>query len=107
MNNIRSYIMLSLITMWSLRLSYNFYRKGGYRGLEDHRWKVLRETITNPILWQLFNFFFICATQNALLFFICLPAYYAPKGPLNTIDIAAAVLLLGFLLLETIADNQQ
>ncbi|CAG9318138.1 unnamed protein product [Blepharisma stoltei] len=103
----RSKIMFSLVAAWAIRMSYNFYRKGGYKGLEDHRWGKLRETIRNPILWQLFNFFFICVTQNALLLFICLPGYFAPNDSLNLIDIVATLLNLGFLLLESIADNQQ
>ena len=44
----RLFVMAILVTLWGLRLSFNFYRKGGYniipwKGEEDYRWKVLRE----------------------------------------------------------------
>lgn len=29
-----------LISVWGARLTYNFYRKGGYNGEEDYRWPV-------------------------------------------------------------------
>ncbi len=60
----RQVIMAMLVTIWGLRLTYNFWRRGGYhwlpwKGEEDYRWKVLRE---HPVLkgkfrWTLFNFF--------------------------------------------------
>ena len=32
--------MASIKTVWGLRLTYNFYRKGGYKkDVEDYRWK--------------------------------------------------------------------
>lgn len=38
---------------------------------------------------------------------IALPAYLAPTGPLNILDFIAAVSMLSFIILETIADQQQ
>jgi steroid 5-alpha reductase family enzyme len=45
----RLILMASLVTIWGMRLSYNFYRKGGYnilpwKGEEDYRWKVMKDT---------------------------------------------------------------
>ena len=51
--------MALLVTLWGARLTFNFARRGGYSGYEDYRWGVLRRRIGNPILWQLFSFFFI------------------------------------------------
>ncbi|EJK46499.1 hypothetical protein THAOC_34828 [Thalassiosira oceanica] len=43
----RTLLMALLSTIWSVRLTYNFHRRGGYswppwRGEEDYRWEILR-----------------------------------------------------------------
>ncbi|KAG0265109.1 hypothetical protein DFQ27_000827 [Actinomortierella ambigua] len=111
--NYRLVIAACLITMWGARLTYNFYRKGGYgMEYEDHRWVVLQEKI--PIgLWFIFNTTFICIFQNMLLAAIVVPLYVVWRAnlfnsvPLNIVDAAAtALFLLGFFL-EVKADQQQ
>lgn len=101
-------VMALLVTLWGARLTFNFARKGGYSGMEDYRWAVLRARMTG---WQfqLFNLFFIVSYQMALLVLITLPAITAlehptPFGPL---DVVLVALFLGALLGETIADQQQ
>jgi steroid 5-alpha reductase family enzyme len=108
-NNARLVVMLVLVTLWGVRLTLNFVRKGGFSpGGEDYRWKVLRDRMT-PWQFQLFNVFFISIYQNLILLLICLPAYtaYLHPTPLGPLDIVATVLFLGFLIGETIADQQQ
>jgi steroid 5-alpha reductase family enzyme len=112
----RLFVMAILVTLWGLRLSYNFYRKGGYniipwKGEEDYRWKVLRE---NPLLKErfrfgLFNLFFISFYQNLLILLFSTPLLLAAvnySNPLNLIDLVAAILMLLFIVLEGLADNQ-
>src|SRR6478735_7629122 len=101
-------VMAVLVTLWGARLTYNFARKGGYSGVEDYRWAVLRARMA-PWQFQLFNLLFIVLYQMALLVLITLPAQTAlehptPFGPL---DAVLAVLFLGALLGETVADQQQ
>jgi steroid 5-alpha reductase family enzyme len=101
--------MLVLVALWGTRLTFNFARKGGYApGGEDYRWKVLRERLTG---WrfQLFNLFFITVYQNLILLLICLPALTAREhqGGFGVLDVVAAVVFLGLLLGETVADQQQ
>ena len=113
----RVMLMAVLVTIWGLRLTFNFARRGGYhwipwKGEEDYRWSVLRE---NPLLksrlsWGLFNLFFISLYQNSLILLFTLPVLVAWQGdatPLNGLDYLAASLFLGFVLIETIADQQQ
>jgi len=64
--NSRQILAAALITIWGLRLTYNFNRKGGYswkfwQGEEDYRWAVLRKKpgFSNPIVWFIFNLGFI------------------------------------------------
>lgn len=107
--NDRLVLMAALSTLWGLRLTFNFVRKGGYSlKEEDYRWAVLREHM-HPVLYQIFNVIFIAGYQNVLLFFIALPAYvaYAYRTPLTGGDWLAATLFLALLTLETVADQQQ
>jgi steroid 5-alpha reductase family enzyme len=108
--SLRELLALGLILVWGARLSYNFYRKGGYSGVEDYRWVEVRKMIPNPVLWQVFNVGFICLYQQFLLLSIALPVYIATlysSKPLNITDIAAFILCVLSFVLEVTADQQQ
>ncbi len=104
----RLVLMAVIVTAWGARLTFNFARKGGYTGMEDYRWAILRERMT-PWQFQLFNLLFIVLYQNALLVLITLPALVAWQNPaaLTGWDIAFAVLFVAFLVGESAADQQQ
>lgn len=108
--DVRLMVMAILVTLWGARLTFNFIRKGGYApGGEDYRWEILREQITGW-KWPVFNLFFIVIFQNVLLFLITLPALTALEHTATTFgvwDVVVAVCFLGFLLMETVADQQQ
>ena len=115
--NTRTIIMAILVTIWGLRLTYNFSRKGGYsiyfwKGEEDYRWKEVRKSITLfkfNFNWSLFNLLFICFYQMGLIFLFTLPILAAWQGnsELNNFDYLIAAFMLLFILTETIADQQQ
>ena len=113
----RIWIMTCLTAAWGFRLSYNFYRKGGYnlipwKGEEDYRWKIIRQ---NPKLkgrfrFGLFNLLFISFYQHFLVLLFSSPLLMAAKyvdSSLTLTDLVAASMMLGFIVIETIADNQQ
>ncbi|MFO0618656.1 MAG: DUF1295 domain-containing protein [Polyangiaceae bacterium] len=105
----RNVVMVILAVAWGARLTFNYARKGGYaRGGEDYRWKALRERM-HPALFQVFNVCFIAAFQNALLLGMTLPAWAAARSsaPLGALDLVAAAAFAGFLVMETVADEQQ
>lgn len=104
----RLLLMAVLVTAWGARLTFNFARKGGYTGMEDYRWAVLRARM-RPWQFQLFNLFFIVAYQMTLLVLISLPAYVALQhpSPLSAWDAGFAALFLALLIGETVADQQQ
>lgn len=65
--NSRIVLMAVLSTIWGVRLTYNFGRKGGYtwkfwEGEEDYRWSVLRKRpfLNTRLGWTAFNLLFIC-----------------------------------------------
>ena len=113
----RTVIMALLVTVWGLRLSYNFSRKGGYsiipwQGEEDYRWKILRESnaLRGRLRFGLFNLLFISLYQNIIILLFTTPILMAalhPGKPFTITDIAAAILMLAFIITETVADNQQ
>ena len=109
--NSRLIVSTILITLWGIRLTFNFSRKGGYvPGGEDYRWPFIRQYI-HPITFQIFNVFFISIYQNLLLLLITSPiiVVYLNKSSseLNYIDLIATVLFVICLIGETIADEQQ
>lgn len=109
LHDARLNLMAILVTLWGIRLTFNFARKGGYApGGEDYRWAVLRGRMPSWQFW-LFNLFFIVIYQNVLLYLITLPAWvaYQHQTPLGVLDIVCAVVFLAFLVGETVADQQQ
>lgn len=133
----RTKLMAILSTLWSVRLTYNFYRRGGYTwpkvwlGEEDYRWSILRQgklggvwsLLTNKWVMVVFNVVFISLMQNWLLLWIATPSLVAWSAAmrakhcteqypdfsaaLNAYDALASILFLTSLVIETIADNQQ
>lgn len=104
-----------LITIWSLRLTRNFARKGGYSlSEEDYRWPIIRNYINNWFLFQLFNVFFIAIYQHLLLWSLTLPIFAITQ--ISNIDnsistqlfrLATNLAFLLFLYSEHLADEQQ
>ena len=116
--NPRMILMSVLVTIWGLRLTYNFSRRGGYsiyfwKGEEDYRWKEVRKSISlfrSNLNWSLFNLLFICFYQMGLIFLFSLPILAAWQGSENAInysDYIISFLMLLFIITETIADQQQ
>lgn len=102
-------VMAALGVLWGARLTFNFARKGGYSGVEDYRWQVLRQSMSR-VQFQFFNLFFIVLYQNALLVLIALPGLNAAQHrgtPFGTLDAVLTVIFLALLLGETVADQQQ
>ena len=112
----RLVLMASLVTLWAFRLTYNFWRRGGYSwriwsGDEDYRWSILRARpgFEQNWKWVAFNFFFISAYQMGLILMMTLPAVkcMGSMQSIGWVDYLIAVVIVGLVLIEYIADNQQ
>ncbi len=112
----RLIVMAVLATLWGLRLTFNFARKGAYTlkfwaGEEDYRWAVLRQRkeFQPHWKWMLFNLLFISIYQNVLILATTLPALISMNSTraFGLVDVLAAALMAAFLLLETVSDEQQ
>ena len=115
--NTRMILMSVLVSLWGIRLTYNFARRGAYSwkfwsGEEDYRWEILRKKpgFNKPYVWLLFNLFFICGYQNILIFLFTLPILASIANnvhPVGIFDIILGLLFLVLLVTEFIADQQQ
>jgi len=114
--NLRLIVMAILITIWGVRLTLNFAKKGAYSlkfwsGEEDYRWIVLRKSpaFNKKWKWVLFDLFFISIYQNLLVLSMTLPMLAAMEATVvfNVFDFLVATLLLAFIIIETISDKQQ
>ena len=112
----RLVVMAILATLWGIRLTFNFARKGAYKlkfweGEEDYRWAVVRSgpAFKKRWAWALFDLGFICIYQNALVLMTTFPALVAMKSdiPFGVVDIVAALLMFAFIVWEAVADEQQ
>ena len=111
----RIVLMAVVVSLWGIRLTYNFSRRGGYSikfwtGEEDYRWAVLRAKPEFAARWKwvLFNFFFISLYQMGLILLMTLPSVRSMGGgPLGLADAILAALIIGLIIIETVADQQQ
>lgn len=111
----RPLLMAVLATIWAIRLTYNFTRRGGFTwkfwtGEEDYRWPILRKKPEFAAKWKwvLFNFLFISYYQMAIILLFTLPALKSiGGGPLTWVDLLLAGLIVALVIIETIADQQQ
>lgn len=114
--NPRQVIYAVLVTLWGIRLTFNFARKGAYSfkfwtGEEDYRWAILRSKspLDKKFVWAMFDLFFISIYQNILVLGICLPSLASMDSlePLGVVDYIAFGGAILFLILETVSDEIQ
>lgn len=114
--DLRLIVFAVIVTLWGIRLTVNFARKGAYsikfwQGKEDYRWAILRQKkiFQSRIVWALFDLFFISIYQNFIVLAIALPAVACVGSTVEfgVIDIVVTVVAVLFLTLETVADEYQ
>ncbi|EAU32294.1 conserved hypothetical protein [Aspergillus terreus NIH2624] len=105
----------ALAVLWSIRLTFNYWRKGGYKiGSEDYRWEVVRAKVNNRFIFFLFNVVFISLTQSLLLLLITAPTYnflllsrLPHMKSFELPDLIFSRVAFFFLIIEYFADQQQ
>ncbi|KAF0326417.1 hypothetical protein K4K61_004521 [Colletotrichum sp. SAR11_59] len=100
-------------TLWSGRLTFNYWRKGGYeRGSEDYRWEIVRKQVP-AVVFFVFNVTFISFIQSILLFaFSAAPAYSLllasrVEPAISAADWSFFSIIVALVLSEYISDGQQ
>lgn len=105
------FVYTVLVTMWGFRLTFNFYRRGGYKkGGEDYRWMHVRTwpMFRSRVVWFVFSFLVVSIFQSWLLWAITLPLQSLPVH--RAVSVPEKIFAAGFLFflaLETLTDQQQ
>jgi len=106
-------LLMAVSTLWSTRLTFNYWRRGGYSiGSEDYRWVIVQK-YTGDFLFRIFNATFIGPYQCVLLYSVTTPAYIMlllakQGGPgLLGMDYVLAGIMVFFILSSFISDQQQ
>ena len=112
----RLIVIAVIATLWGIRLTFNFARKGAYsikfwEGEEDYRWAILRQNkiFQNKFVWGMFDLFFISIYQNVLILAFTLPALAVMESTatFGAFDYIAGILAFLFFALELWSDAIQ
>lgn len=106
-NTLRAVLLLSLVSFWAARLTYNWLR--GWQGLTHEDWRYVDLRAKTGIAYPLVNLSGIHVFPTILVLLGCLamfPALVAPVRPFNWVDIVAAAVTFGAVMLEAASDQQ-
>jgi steroid 5-alpha reductase family enzyme len=102
----RRIVLLALVLLWAARLTFNWVRR--WKGLADEDWRYADYRRFGGLYWPIsflgFHFF-----PTVIVFLGCLslvPALSAGSRAIGVLDLAAAVVTLGAIGVETVADRQ-
>ncbi|KAK5109193.1 hypothetical protein LTR62_007278 [Meristemomyces frigidus] len=110
--------VLAFSLIWTGRLTFNYWRRGGYQvGSEDYRWALIKKQIGQPLFFVL-NVLFISSIQSVLLFAVTTPTYlllltsnHRQLNPMKTTQNPAYLFFSRFMIslvaFEWFADGQQ
>lgn len=104
----RQALVLGLLTLWAVRLTWNWARGWSGLGHEDWRYVDMRAS-SGKLYWPGASLFAIHLFPTAIVFLGCLPlwpALAAGARPLGPIDALASACALAGTALELFADNQ-
>lgn len=100
-------------TVWSARLTFNYWRRGGYTaGSEDYRWPWIRERI-GMVAYTIFAWTFISFVQSTLLAVVASPTYVLlnttqlTRSAVDGMDYLFAQIILVLVAVEYTADQAQ
>ena len=104
---IRQVLVVSLVTLWGVRLTYNWHRSWSGLEHEDWRYRDFRDK-TGRAYW-LVSFAGIHMFPTLIVFLGCValyPALSTGTRPIGLLDCAAALLTAGAIWIEATADRQ-
>jgi steroid 5-alpha reductase family enzyme len=101
-----NYLLLTIVLLWSIRLTYNWIR--GWKGLNHEDWRYVQLRKNNPRSYPLVNFFGIHLFPTVIVFIALLPFYFAIQNPaaLSILHVAGLLVSATGFLLQLIADEQ-
>lgn len=101
----RQWLISLIVSAWAMRLTLYLYLRGRGKG-EDPRYAAMRARRGAAFKWQ--SLYIVFGLQGALQWLISLPVQIGLQnsGPAGAWEIAGAVLALGGLWIESVADQQ-
>jgi steroid 5-alpha reductase family enzyme len=103
----RQAVVLGLVTLWAVRLTYNWVR--GWEGLQHEDWRYVDLQKNTGKAYWLVSFAGIHMTPTFWVFLGCLPLYPAlalGARPFGVLDWIAALLTAGAIWIEARADRE-
>lgn len=103
----RQVLVLVLVTLYGVRLTFNWAR--GWKGLTHEDWRYANFRKTTGHLYWVVSFLGIHFFPTVMVYLGILPLHAALVSgatPLNALDVVAAAVTLGAILIEAIADEQ-
>jgi steroid 5-alpha reductase family enzyme len=103
----RQVAVLVLVTLYGVRLTYNWAR--GWRGMAHEDWRYVDFRKKTGQAYWLVSLFGLHLFPTVMVLLGCLPLYaalVAPATPFGLIDGVAMVVTLGAIVIETVADEQ-
>ncbi|MCK4972506.1 MAG: DUF1295 domain-containing protein [Candidatus Heimdallarchaeota archaeon] len=103
----RQIVILALVSIWGVRLTFNWIR--GWKGLNHEDWRYTKFRAEKPSLFWFINFTGLQMMPTLLVFLGCVPIYYSiisTTTSFSVFDIIGIVIVLGSIILETVADEQ-
>ena len=107
--NLRLYLVILLLNVWSFRLLSNFFLNGiPHISYEDWHYSIFRPKFKSKMAYFGFGLVSFILMPAILVFFGCMPLYYIAKSdePFNSADIIATLIVLVAIVFEGVADSQ-
>lgn len=104
---IRQIAVVTLVSWWAIRLTYNWARRWHGLGDEDFRYFEMRDKV-GKAYWPV-SFFAFHFMPTVTVFLGCLalfPALASGTAPFNALDVLAIIITAAAILIETISDKQ-
>lgn len=105
--DLRTVLMLLLVTAWAVRLTHNWAR--GWQGLQHEDWRYVDLQAKTGKAWWLVNLLGIHMFPTALVFLGCIALHSALQQgtqTFGTLDVLASIVGWSALWIECTADNQ-
>jgi len=106
-DSLRRALMIGGLTIWAVRLTFNWAR--GWQGLHHEDWRYLDKQREFPRTYWLVSLGGIHLFPTVVVFLGCLPGWVAlthAGRPFGALDVLATLVVAGAIALETVADRQ-
>lgn len=105
----RAIVSVSLLLLWSVRLTHSYFRREGWMLGEREDWRFEEMRKKHSQHWWWMSFFAAYFSQQIMLVGICMPLYavhFASQRTWTLLDTAATIFCLAGIAIAFVADTQ-